>query len=337
MNKTLTVIRIVFLLFCITGSMLVAYLFGGDTTPRWVIIGVGVGLGVLTILTDIYLKGFSLRGLTALSFGLAIGLLIATLISVSPLFDPLVQEEDSAGTVYLVRLALFIVCTYLGAVLALRGRDEFNLVIPYVRFVPHEVNVPLMVVDTSALIDGRIAALAESRWLAQALIIPRFVLDELQAIADSSDPARQRKGRQGLETLSQLRELPYLDLRIHESEVEKGAEVDAKLIFLAQSLKAQLLTTDFNLAKLAEFHGVRWLNLNSLAKALNPDTSVGEQVRVELVKPGKERGQALGFLPDGAMVVINDAQDRIGEIVDAEVTSVLPSAGGKMFFARLKE
>jgi len=126
-------------------------------------------------------------------------------------------------------------------------------------------------------------------------------------------------------------------LRIHESEVTRGDDVDAKLVFLAQSLKAKLLTMDFNLAKMAEFQGVEWLNITELVKALNPELSIGERVQVELVKAGKERGQAVGFLPDGSMVVVNDAQDYIGNQVDAEIISIIPSGGGKMIFANLRD
>jgi uncharacterized protein YacL len=237
--------------------------------------------------------------------------------------------------IYLVRLTLFLVCTYLGTVIALRGRDEFNLVIPYVRFVPHEVDVPLVVVDTSVLIDGRIARVCETGFLSVALVIPRFVLKELQAVADSPDPIKQARGRRGLEVLAELRRLKNLDIRIPESEVSKSDEVGAKLVFLAHSMKAKLLTTDYNLAKMAEFQGVPWLNLNQLAKSLQPEFMLGEEVEVELVKQGKEEGQAVGFLPDGSMVVVTGGRAHLGRRVTAEIVSVIPSAGGKMVFARM--
>jgi uncharacterized protein YacL len=230
---------------------------------------------------------------------------------------------------------LFLVCTYLGTVIALRGRDEFNLVIPYVRFVPHEVDVPLVVVDTNVLIDGRIARVCETGFLSAALVIPRFVLRELQAVADSPDPIKQARGRRGLDVLAELRRIKNLDIRITESEVTKSDEVDAKLVFLASSMRAKLLTTDYNLAKMAEFQGVPWLNLNQLAKSLQPDLMMGEEVEVELMKPGKEDGQAVGFLPDGSMVVVTGGRPHIGRRVTAEIVSVIPSAGGKMVFARL--
>lgn len=335
MNKTILTLRLLFLLLCVSGSGLLHYV-----NPEWdlpLTLFIGTMVGTLTILVDVLLKGFSLRGLTALTFGLAIGALISWFISQSPLFEPLSADEDFAGMLYLIRLCLFVILMYLGAVIALRGRDEFNLVIPYMRFVPHGVEVPLAVVDTSVLIDGRLVPVCESRWMGYALVIPRFVLEELQEIADSTEPARRAKGRKGLETLNQLRQMSHLDLRIHESEVTHGQDVDAKLVFLARSLKAKLLTLDYNLAQMAEFHGIVWLNLGELVRALSPELTVGYVVEVELIKEGKEKGQAVGYLADGSMVVVNQARHQLGKQVRAEISSIIPSAGGKMIFAELLE
>jgi len=330
MRRTLLPIRAVFFLLCGAGGWLVCYAVREWDDSRWLGATIGFLIGALVILVDILLKGFSLRGLSAITFGLAIGSLIAYLIGTSPLF-----MWGDAQLVYLAQLALFLICTYLATVIALRGKDEFNLVIPYVRFVPHEVDVPLVVVDTSVLIDGRVARVCEAGFLNAALVIPRFVINELHAVADSADPQKQARGRRGLEVLNELRRIKHLDIRMPESEVKKRADVDAKLVFLAQSMRAKLLTTDYNLAKLAEFHGVAWLNLNQLAKALRPELMLGENVEVELVKPGREEGQAVGYLEDGSMVVVSDGRALIGHRVTAEITSVLPSGGGKMVFARL--
>lgn len=329
MNRTILSIRAVFFVLCGACGWLVCYAIREWDAYQGIAITIGLLIGALVILVDVMLKGFSLRGLSAISFGLGVGTLIAFLIGTSPLFalgDP--------QTIYLAQLALFIICTYLCTVIALRGKDEFNLVIPYVRFVPHEVDVPLVVVDTSVLIDGRIARVCESGFLSAALVIPRFVLTELQAVADSADPHKQARGRRGLEVLNELRRLKNLDIRIPESEV-KRADVDAKLVFLAQSMRAKLLTTDYNLAKMAEFHGVPWLNLNALAKSLRPELMLGETVEVDLVKPGKDEGQGVGYLEDGSMVVVADGRAHIGQCVSAEIVSVLPTGGGKMVFARL--
>ena len=329
MNKTLLPIRLVFMALCAAGGWLVCYTIQEWDDYRLRATIIGLLIGVLVVLVDIMLKGFSLRGLSAITFGLAVGAVVAFFISSSPLF-----EYGDPQAVYLFRLALFLVCSYLGTVIALRGKDEFNLVIPYVRFIPHDVDVPLVVVDTSALIDGRVAKVCEAGFINAALVIPRFVLTELQHVADSTDPLRQARGRRGLEVLNDLRRIKNLDLRIHESEVSKRQDVDAKLVFLAQSMRAKLLTTDYNLAKMAEFHGVPWLNLNHLAAALRQELSVGDTIEISLVKLGKEEGQAVGFFEDGSRVVVNAARAHVGRRVTAEITSVLPSAGGKMVFAR---
>jgi uncharacterized protein YacL len=330
MNKTLLPIRLVFIVLCAAAGWLVSFTILAGEHTRGIAIGVGLGIGLLVVLVDVLLKGFSLRGLSALTFGIGVGLLIAHMVGTSPIL-----ETGDPATVYLVRLGLFVICPYLAAVIALRGKDEFNLVIPYVRFVPHEVDVPLVVVDTSVLIDGRIARVCESGFLSAALVIPRFVLNELRAVADSTDPHKQARGRRGLDVLNELRKIKHLDIRIIESEVTKREDVDAKIVFLAHSMSAKLLTTDYNLAKMAEFHGVSWLNLNALAKSLRPELMLGERLEVDLVKPGKEEGQAVGFIEDGSMVVVSGGRPHIGQHVRAEIVSVLPTAGGKMIFARL--
>ncbi|NBB78024.1 MAG: twitching motility protein PilT [Verrucomicrobia bacterium] len=331
MNKTLLILRIFFLILSLLGCFALSYAI--DDWDLWQVIFVGMSLAALVILTDVLLEGFSLRGLSAITFGLAIGSLIAYLISSAPLFEPLENDPKMAETVFLIRLALYIVSVYLATVLALRGKDEFNLVIPYVRFNALNVESPLVVVDTSALIDGRIAAICESRWFGYAMVIPRFVLQELQAIADSPETSRKDKGRKGLDVLNRLRKMKHVDLRIHESDVPHHEAVDAKLVYLAESMKAKLLTTDYNLAKMAEFHGVDWLNITALVKSLNQEVSVGTRLSVELVRPGKDAGQAVGYLPDGSMLVVNHARQFIGKEIQVEVDSVVPSSGGKMVFA----
>jgi uncharacterized protein YacL len=328
MNKTLLGIRLFFFLLCVAGSWLVAYSIREWDSSRGVVVAVGSLLGVLVVLVDVLLKGFSLRGLTAITFGLGVGSLVAWLIGSSPLL-----EQGDPQVIYLVRLSLFVICMYLATVIALRGRDEFNLVIPYVRFVPHDVEVPVIVVDTSALIDGRIARVCETNFLGAALVIPSFVLTELQSIADSNEPLKKARGRRGLDVLNELRRIKNLDIRIHQSEVARRQDMEAKLVFIAQSMRAKLLTTDLNLAKMAQFQGVTWLNLHALAEAVRPEVVVGESIEVDLSKPGKDEGQSVGYLPDGVMVVVNNSRASLGKRVTAEIIGVLPTAGGKMVFA----
>ena len=341
MSQTIRVIRLFFFALCMVASYLVALVVPEWDGQRWVALAIGALLGGFVILVDVLLRGFSLRGLSALSFGLFVGWLMATLISSSPLFEiPMEAAATQFDAVliqnsYLIRLGTFLVLMYLCAVVALRGRDEFNLVIPYIKFEPHGVEIPLAVVDSSALIDGRIVGICESKFMGYALVVPRFVLEELQRIADSNDTVWQIKGRRGLDNLNRLRGMPHLDLRVNESSVASQRDAAAKLVFLAQSLKARLLTTDYNLAQVAEFHDVEWLNLSALDKALHPIVAVGEMIEVELVKAGKEREQAVGYLSDGSMVVVTDGRPSIGRSVEARVESIVPSAGGRMIFASL--
>ena len=330
MNKTLLAIRIFFIALCAIASWLVCYTVEEWDHRRGLAVVIGLMIGTLVVLVDLMLKGFSLRGLPALTFGLGVGAFFSWLISSSPLLN-----RGDPQIIYLVQLALFVICMYLGAVIALRGKDDFNLVIPYVRFVPHVVDVPLVVVDTSALIDGRIARICETQFLGAALIIPTFVLNELQHIADSPDPVKQTRGRRGLQVLNELRAIKHIDIRIHQSEVARRADIEAKLVFLAQSMRAKLLTTDTNLAKMAQFQGVTWLNLHDLESALRPELVIGESIAIDLVKMGKEDGQALGYLTDGSMVVVNNARAFVGKRVTAEIIGVLPSGGGKLIFANL--
>jgi len=333
MQKTIFIIRIFFFGVCLLGSWLIT--LTSDDYDVGKVLFFGGCLGALVILVDIYLKGFSLRGLSAVTFGLAIGALIAWIISSSPLFAPLEDDPDFAQNLILVQMVLFVVLMYLGAVIALRGKDEFNLVIPYMKFVPHDVQTPLALIDTSALIDGRIVPLCRSGFFGHAVVIPKFVIAELQGVADSEDVHRKARGRRGIDALNALRENEDIDLRVESSEVDSEDKVDAKLIFLARTLKAKILTTDYNLARLAQFEGVSWLNLNELAESLNPEVHVGLSINLELLKPGKDPGQAVGYLKDGSMVVVNEGKQFIGEKVQAEVISIVPTSGGRMIFAKV--
>jgi len=332
MGKNLMVIRFFFFLLALAAGALICYV-----TPEWEqnwIQGsfVGGSIAFFVIAVDIFLKGFSMRGLTSLTLGLFVGWLAAKLIVGSPLF-----EYGDEGILYLMRMSLFLILMYLGAVIALRGKDDFHFVIPFVRFEQQDNAVLLAVVDTSVLIDGRIVGLCSTKFMVYTLVIPQFVLDELHRVADSDDPNRKAKGRKGLETLSLLKAMKFLDIRIHDTDIKQGQTVDDKLIFLSQSLKARLLTTDYNLGKLAEFQGVEWLNLNELARLLHTDVAVGEVIEIALVKTGKEDGQAVGFMGDGSMVVVEKGRAHIGQVVSIEVTSVLPSAGGRIVFGVVKE
>lgn len=297
----------------------------------WTAIGFGFG-GVLIALDEM-VKGISLRAFSAMTFGLLMGSLIAWLVDQSQLFI----YVDERPTRWIVRLGLFIGFSYLGMVLALRSnKEDFSLIIPYVRFASQSKPDELLLLDTSVIIDGRIADLIETRFLEGTVVVPRFVLKELQQIADSNDGVRRARGRRGLEMLSRIQRSPRNDVKIHEGDIPEEAEVDAKLVRLAKVLGAKLFTNDYNLGKIAELQSVRHVNMNEIAVAMKKAVLPGETYVLRLVREGKDKGQGIGYLPDGTMVVVNQAQALVGQQVEVEVLSLIQTGAGVMVFADLK-
>jgi uncharacterized protein YacL len=294
---------------------------------------IGFGLGGLLVAIDHMLKGFSLRAFSAATFGLLLGTLVAELIDHQEL---LVFGADPE-TRWVIRLGLFLSFGYLGMVLAMRSnKEDFSLIIPYVRFKPQSRSDSLLVLDTSAIIDGRIADLIESNFLEGTIVVPRFVLKELQVIADSSDPIRRARGRRGLEMLNRLQKNPRNEVKIHEADFSEEREVDAKLVLLTRSLGGKLFTNDYNLGKVAELQSVPYVNLNELATALKPAVLPGEILNLRIVREGKDKGQGVGYLNDGTMVVVGQAQSLVGQQVHAQVQSLLQTGAGVIIFAELK-
>ena len=292
----------------------------------------GFGLGGLLIAIDEMLKGFSLRAFSAATFGLMLGTVIAWLIDRSELFK---YADD--GTRWLIRLALFLSFGYIGIVLAMRSnKEDFSLIIPYVRFKAQSQPENFVVLDTSAIIDGRIADLIESRFVEGIIVVPRFVLGELQHIADAADNLRRARGRRGLEMLNRIQKNPRVEVKIHEADVSEDKEVDAKLLRLTRSLSGKLYTTDFNLSRVAELQSVPYVNIAELAGALRTVTLPGEILNIRLVREGKDRGQAIGYLSDGTMVVVNGAQQFIGQQVQAQVSALHQTGAGVIVFAEMK-
>ncbi|MBI1992583.1 MAG: hypothetical protein HYS71_05055, partial [Candidatus Omnitrophica bacterium] len=257
-------VRIGFLIIsAILGSQLVGQAVGWPFALR-LLVGAAAGAILILIEAAIHRVGrVSIRGFSAAVFGLLFGLIMAKLVSDAVALIPL-----DLGTVATVRVALTWAFCYLGMVMALRGRDEFSVIIPYVRLVRHDRGEELRIVDTSAVIDGRLLDLCQTRFIEGRLIIPRFVLKELQAVADSSDPIKRSRGRRGLEVLKQMQSLATIDVKIHEEDLPGISETDAKLVKLAQVLGTRIITNDYNLNKVAELQGVGVLNVNELAQAL---------------------------------------------------------------------
>ena len=327
----LWIIRLSFLILCTLAGFAVSELQPSLIKHPFGIVA-GFGLGGLLIAIDEMLKGFSLRAFSATTFGLLLGTLLAGLIDRSGLFDFADQ-----GDRWLIRLSLFLGAGYIGVILAMRSnKEDFYLIIPYVRFQAKNTPENLLVLDTSCIIDGRIADLIELRFVEGIIVVPKFVLNELQAIADSEDAMRRERGRRGLDMLNRIRQNPRSEVKIHEAEIPEEAEVDSKLIRLTRSLGAKLCTNDFNLGKVAALQSVSCLNVNELATALKPVIVPGEILNIRIVREGKEKGQGVAYLNDGTMVVVNHANDLIGQQVHAQVQSIRQTGAGVMIFAELR-
>ncbi len=329
---SLWTVRIFFLSLCMVGGYAVSQV--SDTlVPHWGLgLLIGFGLGGLLIAVDEMLKGFSLRAFSAATFGLILGSIIAWLVDASQLFKWAADDVH-----WLIRIGLFLGFGYIGIILAMRSnKEDFSLIIPYVRFASQSKPENPLVLDTSAIIDGRVADLLEASFVEGLIVVPRFVLRELQAIADSPEPIRRARGRRGLEMLKRIQQNPRGEVKIHEGDFPDEPEVDAKLIRLCKALRARLLTTDYNLGKIAEIQSVPCLNVAELATKLKPAILPGEVLSLRLVREGKEKGQGIGYLSDGTMVVVNHSQAFIGQQVQVQVASLVQTGAGIIIFAEMK-
>jgi uncharacterized protein YacL len=330
---SLWAIRILFLTLCTLGGYAVSQVRPELVANGFSALLVGFGFGGLLIGIDELLKGFSLRAFSAATFGLVLGTMIAWMIDRSGLF----VYVDEEPTRWLIRLSLFLAFGYIGMVLAMRSnKEDFSLIIPYVRFASQNKPENLLLFDTSVIIDGRVADVIESNFLEGVIVVPRFVLKELQHIADSSDPIRRARGRRGLETLSRIQRNRRNEVKIHDGDIPEENSVDAKLVRLGRTLGAKLFTNDFNLGKIAELQSVPYVNLNDLAKSLKAVVLPGERLSLKIVREGKDKGQGVGYLNDGTMVVVNHGQNSIGQQVEVEVQSLLQTGAGVIVFADLK-
>jgi uncharacterized protein YacL len=218
----------------------------------------------------------------------------------------------------------------------MQTKDDFRFIIPYVEFAKEVKGLKPYVLDTSVVIDGRIADLVDTNVLDNQLIMPRFVLAELQAVADSGDKLRRERGRRGLDVLNKLRSKDHVDLKIYEAELPEmvGQPVDMKLVILAKHLEGKIVTGDYNLNKVARLHNVQVINLNDIANSLKPVFLPGELVQVRIIKAGEAPGQGVGYLEDGTMVVVEGGRDYIQQVVRISVTSILQTSAGRMVFGK---
>lgn len=323
------VIRTFFLLLCVTSGYAVSQYRPEIIEGGFYGVAIGFGLGGLLIALDEMLKGFSLRAFSAATFGLALGTLVAAMVDNSHLF--IFADEKSR---WLLRLGMFLGFGYLGMILAIRSnKEDFALIIPYIRFRSQNKPENHIVLDTSVIIDGRIADLVEGRFIEGILIVPKFVLRELQFISDAQDASRRARGRRGLDILNRLRQNSRCELRVHDMDFPEEKETDAKLLKLTRALDGRLFTNDFNLGKVAELQAVPYVNLNTLSSALKPVIMPGDVLQLRVTREGRDKGQGLAYLPDGTMVVINGAQDAIGQNIETEITTLHQTGAGIILFA----
>ena len=294
-----------------------------------------VALGIIIII-EYFSHSFQSRQILSAIAGLLIGLIVAHLIVLafnsfdlmflkrySGIINPLVYHVTGFAI-----MMFFLInhedISFLDKIIAPGSSDA-------------DVQIPYKILDTSVIIDGRIADICDTGFLEGILVIPNFVLNELQMIADSADSIKRNRGRRGLDILNKMQKDQSIMVKISDMDFKDIQEVDSKLVQLAKVMKAKVITNDFNLNKVAEFHGVDVLNINLLSNSLKPIVLPGEDMRVLLVKEGKDSNQAIGYLDDGTMVVVENGRRRMNEEVDVTVTSVLQTTAGRMIFTRLKE
>jgi len=341
------------MLMAAAGYHYLGKLGGTDKDPSYWSMSLALTVGVLLICIDILAPRRKLMIFSGTFFGLVVGITIAYALSfvvrlladryLPPLGasdDLTAQAEAHEHLIQFVNLLVGIVCCYLSISFIMQTKDDFRFIIPFVEFAKETKGARPMLVDTSVLIDGRIADVADTGIIESKMIVPRFVLLELQTVADSADKLKRNRGRRGLDVLGKLQNSKRCEVVLYDSSVHEDANdvgVDQKLMSLAQQMNARVLTNDFNLNKVAQLRGVTVINLNDLTTALKPVVLPGEKMKVRLVKPGEEAGQGVGYLEDGTMVVVEQGRQFVNEDVEFTVTSVLQTSAGKMIFGRLGE
>ncbi|MDD5070112.1 MAG: hypothetical protein PHV17_05230 [Candidatus Omnitrophica bacterium] len=324
----LFVLRLFFVFIC----TLIGYYFG---TPESVYTAaLGAGIGLVMVIFEIFARNVSLKGLSSAVFGMVLGLFIAWIFGNTLNQFPL-PKDVSISAINNFKLFVTFIFVYLGLTLGLKGKDEFNLVIPYVKFKRQELREEEIVVDTSIIIDGRILDIVKTGFVEARFVIARFVLNELQALADSTEHMKRQKGKRGIEILHSLKKEQNIEVFIYDEDIEGIKSVDEKIVKLAKNLGAKIITTDYNLNRIAQLQGVKVLNINDLTNALKPIFVAGETFSLKLIKEGKEHNQSVGYLEDGTMVVVENSRWLIGKTVGVEVTSVLQSPSGRIIFTKL--
>jgi uncharacterized protein YacL len=346
---SVNVARLTYLLVCEAAGYTIALSTRGTgfEVPLWIGLGGGLLVAGFFILIETLIRGFSLRGFSTATFGLGVGLFCAwllTRVQVSSLFDlafrdRITNQENFDTVTSALRLAfdvtLFASLGFIGVVLALRSsRDDFAFIIPYVRFRQDASSGQPIVLDAEAVMDGRVSSILRAGFLHGRLIIPHFVLDELHLLADSPTPACRHRGGRGLASLEFMQAAKDIQISIHDAHGSGADEtMNIRLMETTRLLGARLMTGDDTLSKVAKLQNIPVLNIHELVEALKPVVAIGEQLRIPLVRGGKDDHQAVGYLSDGTMIVVNHAVEKIGSSIDVIVVSTIQTSAGTMVFA----
>ena len=306
----------------------------------WAVVFSGIGMMLFFFLLDILTPKRKLSALAGVFFGLLVGMLISG--ALAPAVDMIAESykiqliSEATAT---IKWMMGIGICYFTITIVMRTKDDFRFVIPYVEFAKQTKGSRPLVLDTSAIIDGRIVDLCQSNLFDAPLIVPRFVLNELQLISDSADRLKRNRGRRGLDILNKMQMDPVIDIEIDDSqvpEVEEVKGVDQKLMMFSKSCNGRLATTDYNLSKVARVREVDVLNINDLANSLKVIALPGEAMQIKIIKPGEEADQGIGYLPDGTMVVVEGARNKINRELVISITSSLQTSAGKMIFGKFE-
>ncbi|HEG42414.1 MAG TPA: PIN/TRAM domain-containing protein [Phycisphaerales bacterium] len=300
----------------------------------------GLAVAIIVLAIDWLTPKKSLSALAGIFFGLLVGILISwALSSVMVLIDDLFFNM-SPQTLKMSTWIMSICICYLSISLVIRTKDDVRFVIPYIEFSRQTKGMRPLVLDTSVIIDGRIADIANTKLFDAALVVPRFVLNELQLIADSSDNMKRARGRRGLDMLNKLQDNPVVEVVIDDTPppgLDAKAEVDHKLVAFSKNCDGRLVTNDYNLNKVAQLRGVDVININDLANAMKTITLPGEGMTIKVIRTGEELTQGVGFMDDGTMVVVEGARDKVGETIDISITSSLQTSAGRMVFGKYEK
>jgi len=300
----------------------------------------GLGMGIFVFLLDVLTPKRNLGAVAGVFFALLVGLLISlVLAAVVDMVKDSYKIDMIEATTRAVKWMIGICVCYLTISVVMRTKDDVRFVIPYVEFAKQTKGARPLVLDTSAIIDGRIADLCQSRLFDAPLVVPRFVLNELQLISDSADKLKRQRGRRGLDILNAIQSDSSIDVEIDDSvveEVEAVKGVDQKLVMFCKAFNARLATTDYNLTKVAQVREVDVVNINDLANSLKVVALPGEKMQVKIIKPGEESDQGIGYLDDGTMIVVEGGRNKIGRDILISITSSLQTSAGKMIFGKFE-